>query len=63
MGYLLSHGAFVAANPTLWNVALLVTADVALLARAVCEEATLARDQDYRTYQQLVRWRVLPGVF
>ena len=63
MGYLLSHVAFVAANPTLWNVALLVTADIALLARAVCEEATLARDQDYRTYQQLVRWRVLPGVF
>ena len=63
MGYLLSHVAFVAANPTLWNVALLVTADIALLARAVCEEATLACDQDYRTYQQLVRWRVLPGVF
>jgi protein-S-isoprenylcysteine O-methyltransferase Ste14 len=63
MGYLLSHVAFVAANPTLWNVTLLLTADVALLARAVCEEATLARDQDYRAYQQLVRWRVLPGVF
>ncbi len=63
MGYLITHVAFVAANPSLWNVALLVAADIALLARAVCEEATLARDQDYRTYQQLVRWRVLPGVF
>ncbi len=63
MGYLLSHVAFVAANPTLWNLALLLTADIALLARAVCEEATLERDEDYRSYQQLVRWRVLPGVF
>ncbi len=63
MGYLLSHVAFVAANPTVWNLALLVTADIALLARAVCEEATLARDEDYRNYQRVVRWRVLPGVF
>jgi protein-S-isoprenylcysteine O-methyltransferase Ste14 len=63
MGYLLSHVAFVAANPILWNVALLLTADIALLARAVCEEAILARDEQYRSYQQLVRWRVLPGVF
>ena len=63
MGYLLSHVAFVAANPTAWNLALLVTADIALLARAVCEETTLARDEQYRNYQRLVRWRVLPGVF
>ena len=63
MGYLVTHCAFVAANPTRWNLLLLVTADAALLARAVCEERTLAGDPQYRAYQGLVRWRVLPGVF
>jgi protein-S-isoprenylcysteine O-methyltransferase Ste14 len=63
MGYLITHFAFVAANPTMWNLGLLVTADLALMARAVCEERTLARDPEYREYQQMVRWRVLPGIF
>ena len=64
MGYLVTHVAFVAANPTPWNM---LTAGErrtsALLARAVCEERTLARDRAYREYQQVVRWRVMPGVF
>jgi protein-S-isoprenylcysteine O-methyltransferase Ste14 len=63
MGYLLTHVAFLAANPRVWNVAALVAADAALLARAVCEEQTLAKDARYREYQQQVRWRVCPGVF
>ena len=61
LGYLITHVAFVAANPTVWNIALLLTADIALLARAVCEERTLARDEAYRAYQTRVRWRVVPG--
>lgn len=63
MGYLVTHVAFLAANPSVWNITALVAADAALLARAVCEEATLARDERYRTYQQQVRWRVCPGLF
>ena len=63
MGYLVTHVAFVVANPSVWNVVLLVAADAALLARAVCEEATLATDPAYRAYQTKVRWRVCPGVF
>lgn len=63
MGYLITHVAFLAANPTVWNVAALVTADIALMARAVCEEATLARDPQYREYLTRVRWRVVPGLF
>ncbi len=63
LGYMLTHVAFVAANPTLWNLVLLSASDVALMARAVCEERTLARDAEYREYQHTVRWRVLPGVF
>ena len=63
MGYLITHSGFVAANPTLWNVVMLVGADIALMWRAVCEEQTLSRDASYREYQQTVRWRVVPGVF
>lgn len=63
LGYLVTHVAFLAANPTLANLMMLVPADIALMMRAVCEERTLARDAAYREYQQRVRWRVLPGVF
>ena len=63
MGYLISHAAFCAANPTIGNLLILGGADAALLVRAVCEERTLAQDSAYREYQQQVRWRVMPGVF
>ena len=63
LGYLITHYAFVAANASMWNVILLVTADLALMVRAVCEERILARDPEYRAYQQTVRWRIVPGVF
>lgn len=63
MGYLITHAAFLAGNPGAWNIAALFAADAALLARAVCEEQTLARDVRYRAYQAKVRWRVCPGVF
>ena len=63
LGYLITHAGFVAANPTIWNIAMLAGADVALMWRAVCEEQTLGHDQAYRAYQRTVRWRVLPGVF
>jgi protein-S-isoprenylcysteine O-methyltransferase Ste14 len=63
MGYLITHVGFLAANPTNWNFAMVVGADATLLWRAVCEEQTLQKDEAYRAYQQIVRWRVLPGVF
>lgn len=63
LGYLLTHVAYLAAMPSAWNVAALAAADLALLARAVCEEQTLSRDDRYRQYQQTVRWRVCPGLF
>lgn len=62
-GYLVTHAAFLVAHPTLWNAALLVTSDTALLVRAVYEERTLARDSAYAAYMEQVRWRVLPGCF
>jgi protein-S-isoprenylcysteine O-methyltransferase Ste14 len=63
LGYLITHVAFLLATPSAWNIAALFAADAALLARAVCEEQTLSRDERYRAYQQTVRWRVCPGVF
>jgi protein-S-isoprenylcysteine O-methyltransferase Ste14 len=63
MGYLVTHLAFLAGNPSPRNIVALIIADAALLARAVCEEQTLAKDEAYREYQTRVRWRVVPGVF
>ena len=63
MGYLLTHVAFLVASPTMFNLMALLVADAALLARAVCEEKTLALDPKYREYQARVRWRVAPGLF
>lgn len=62
-GYLMTHVAFLVAHPSPWNIAVILVADAALLARAVCEERTLARDPEYVRYLETVRWRVLPGVF
>jgi protein-S-isoprenylcysteine O-methyltransferase Ste14 len=62
-GYLITHVAFLFANPSASNIAVLVAGDIALMLRAVCEEQTLARDERYRAYQQVVRWRVCPGLF
>lgn len=63
LGYLITHVAFLVATPSPWNIAVLAIGDTALLLRAVCEEHTLARDPQYREYQQVVRWRVCPGLF
>jgi len=63
LGYLITHVAFLLATPSAWNIAALLAADAALLLRAVCEEQTLSRDSQYRAYQQVVRWRVCPGLF
>ena len=63
LGYLVTHVAFLVASPSLFNLGALLVADAALLARAVCEEKTLALDPEYRAYQQRVRWRVAPYLF
>jgi len=63
MGYLITHVAVLAANPSPWNIVALVGADLVLMARAVCEECPLGRAAEYRDYETRVRWRVVPGVF
>ncbi|MGE5813365.1 MAG: methyltransferase family protein [Acidobacteriota bacterium] len=62
-GYIITHVGFIVAHATMWNLAILIAADLALLVRAVQEERTLALDPIYVGYQQRVRWRVIPGIF
>ena len=62
-GYLVTHAAFLVAHPTVWNLGLLLTSDLALMIRATYEERTLARDPEYGAYMAQVRWRVAPGLF
>jgi len=63
VGYLVTHLAFLAAHPTMWNAAALLSADMALVLRARLEEHTLARDPAYAAYCHVVRWRLLPGLY
>ena len=62
-GYLLTHAAFVLSHPDIWNVVVFGTGDAALIARALLEEQTRARDSAYVRYCQQVRWRLLPGLY
>ena len=62
-GYLATHLAFLAANPSRWNVALILFADSALVLRALMEERILSRDAVYQQYCRRVEWHLVPGVF
>ncbi len=63
VGYLISHLAFLAAHPTPANIAIVICADTALVARALFEERILLRDAIYRAYCTRVAWHLVPGVF
>ncbi len=62
-GYLLTHLAFACAHPTIWNWAVLIIADTALIVRAVRR----ARARDRRlvsvALSSAVEWHLVPGVF
>jgi len=62
-GYLITHVAFLVAQPTPLNLVIVAVADTALIARALIEERVLSTDVQYRTYCQRVAWHLVPGVF
>jgi protein-S-isoprenylcysteine O-methyltransferase Ste14 len=62
-GYLITHTGFILANPGPWNIAVILVADAALVARALMEERVLKTDAEYQGYCQRVGWHLLPGVF
>lgn len=49
--------------PTIRNLALVALTIPFMVWRITLEEELLEHDPPYRTYQQRVRWRVVPGVF
>jgi hypothetical protein len=63
LGYLVTHIAFLIANPLPWNFWVLGAADTALILRSLREERALEYDEAYVVYEQQVRWRLLPGIF
>jgi protein-S-isoprenylcysteine O-methyltransferase Ste14 len=62
LGYLITHAAWLVANPTSWNVLALVLADLALIVRSRYEERTLLVDPKYGQYRARVRYAIVPGV-
>jgi protein-S-isoprenylcysteine O-methyltransferase Ste14 len=62
-GYLITHAAFLAAHPSLWNGVVIAVADIALIRRALVEERVLDGDAGYRAYCQRVGWHFVPGLF
>ena len=62
-GYLITHVAFLVANPAPWNAAVILIADAALVLRALMEERVLSADAEYQGYCQRVGWHLVPGVF
>jgi protein-S-isoprenylcysteine O-methyltransferase Ste14 len=62
-GYLVSYLGYVAENPSLRNLVLLVMATSAQLVRIGEEERTLLDDGAYREYANRVRHRLVPRVY
>ena len=62
-GYLITHLGFLVANPTTWNLAVILVGDTALIVRALMEERVLSSDVEYQGYCQRVGWHLVPGVF
>jgi protein-S-isoprenylcysteine O-methyltransferase Ste14 len=62
-GYLITHIAFLLANPAPWNFAVILFADSALIVRAMMEERILSADVEYQGYCRRVGWHLVPGVF
>jgi len=62
-GYMLTHVGFLLASPSLWNAAVYAAVWTLLGARMIAEERVLNDDPKYRAYAQLVRHRIVPGIY
>lgn len=63
LGYLVTHAAFLVANPRPLNIVIMLVADSALIARSLIEERVLRMDATYEAYCHRVGWHLVPGVF
>src|SRR4029077_7401481 len=57
-GYLITHLAFLMANPSPWNLSVILLVDSSLIARALMEERVLSADVEYQTYCRRVGWHL-----
>jgi protein-S-isoprenylcysteine O-methyltransferase Ste14 len=62
-GYLITYVGFVAENPSLRNLALLLVGTTFQLVRIREEEQLLSRDSSYARYRERVRYRLIPLVY
>ncbi|HKY20091.1 MAG TPA: methyltransferase [Vicinamibacterales bacterium] len=62
-GYLWMHLSWVLAYPIWWNLILWMLIEGSQVIRLHYEEKVLSSDPAYRSYQQRVRWRLLPGLY
>jgi protein-S-isoprenylcysteine O-methyltransferase Ste14 len=63
LGYLVGHVGFLLANFSVVNLAVLAFLYVAQVLRIIREERLLSASAEYLSYQERVRWRLVPGVF
>lgn len=61
--YLVIHVGILWLNPTLWNVAAYAACWSLMIPRLLVEESHLRQDPAYVKYAQVVRYRLIPGVF
>lgn len=63
LGYLISYLGYVAENPSVANLALLVLSTAFQLVRIGEEERLLSSDSTYESYRRSVRYRLVPLIY
>jgi protein-S-isoprenylcysteine O-methyltransferase Ste14 len=63
LGYLISHMAVLAMNPSGWNLGVFLVCYGLQVPRLLIEERFLLADSQYQDYAARVRYRLLPGLF
>jgi protein-S-isoprenylcysteine O-methyltransferase Ste14 len=62
-GYFITQLAFLAVNPTAWNLLVYAAAWTLQLLRISAEEKLLGRDAEYRAYAGATPFRLIPGIY
>jgi len=62
-GYMLTHIGFLLSNPTFHNFFVYIVTWTFHIMRIFAEERVLSQDPKYRTFQEKVHYRLVPGVF
>lgn len=62
-GYFMTHVGFLWLSFSWWNAAVYLIAYSLMIPRLLAEEQLLGEDREYQDYKQLVRSRLVPGIF